>query len=551
LVALTALIAILAGLFSNIDQQAVGGATPSGESIGRGWFWSGDPQASGYDVGFDHAVAYTGQSSGYIQSTIPKPAGFATLMQIFRADEYRGKLLRLSAYVKADRVDGWAGLWMRVDGPGDITLAFDNMQSRSIQGTSDWTRYETVLDVPEDSVNIAFGILMQGNGVVWLDDVQFDVVGRSMATAVPVTPTPEPVSTTPIPRAAMERPLNLDFETGLKGWWSDDASQDYEIGIDPMTAHAGQASGFVQSITPEPKGNGVLAQTLKADEYRGRRVRLSVYAKSAGVEGWADFWVHVLGPEDRTLRSDSRLALGTTDWKRLEIVLDVAEDGVTLEYGISLEGKGRVWIDDAHIEVVGLDVPTTGFGNYVRGPTRPRDLDFEAGVAVGQSSSSWMAGSTNPGDYGIDIDTTAAYTGNASGHIKSKASANGLGFASLSQYIIEYSYLGKRVRLSGYVKTDRAIGSASLWMRVDGRTQMASIDNMRDRSIHGTTDWQRYDVVLDVPRDGIGIAFGALLQGTGEMWFDDLRLEVVGTDVPTTGSPSVMQRQPLDLGFEE
>jgi hypothetical protein len=163
----------------------------------------------------------------------------------------------------------------------------------------------------------------------------------------------------------------------------------------------------------------------------------------------------------------------------------------------------------------------------------------------------WMAGSTNPDDYVIDIDDTVAHTGKASGHIKSQDSANGLGFASLVQNIVENSYLGKRVRLSGYVKTDQVKGSAGLWMRVDGPNQVMSIDNMHDRSILGTTDWQQYYIVLDVPSDSTGIAFGALLEGTGEVWIDDLQLEVVGTDMPTTNSLAVKQEQPLNLDLED
>jgi hypothetical protein len=43
------------------------------------------------------------------------------------------------------------------------------------------------------------------------------------------------------------------------------------------------------------------------------------------------------------------------------------------------------------------------------------------------------------------------------------------------------------------------------------------------------------------------IGFGALLQGKGEIWWDDVQLEVVGADVPTTHP---YQQQPLNLDFE-
>ena len=37
--------------------------------------------------------------------------------------------------------------------------SFDNMQDRSIRGTTDWTRYDVVLNVPENAAMMKFGFL--------------------------------------------------------------------------------------------------------------------------------------------------------------------------------------------------------------------------------------------------------------------------------------------------------------------------------------------------------------------------------------------------------
>jgi hypothetical protein len=82
----------------------------------------------------------------------PKPGGFGTLMQMFEAGEMKDKRYRLTGWTKAAGVSGWAGMWMRVDGPAKgKSLAFDNMRDRPIQGTEDWTKHEIVLDVPEST----------------------------------------------------------------------------------------------------------------------------------------------------------------------------------------------------------------------------------------------------------------------------------------------------------------------------------------------------------------------------------------------------------------
>ncbi|MFT7463502.1 MAG: hypothetical protein ACI9EF_001846 [Pseudohongiellaceae bacterium] len=77
---------------------------------------------------------------------------------------------------------------------------------------------------------------------------------------------------------------------------------------------------------------------------------------------------------------------------------------------------------------------------------------------------------------------------------------------------------------------------------------------MGDRPLKGTTDWVRSEVVLDVPETTLGLAFGALLVGLGELWLADLQLEIVGEDVPTTNlirdQPGAPDR-PVNLEFSE
>ncbi|MCC6485213.1 MAG: AraC family transcriptional regulator, partial [Armatimonadetes bacterium] len=101
--------------------------------------------------------------------SLPGSAGkFATAMQAFPAESYRGKRMRLSAQIKSYDVRGWAGLWMRIDGDGDPpqTLAFDNMQKRPIKGTTAWRTYEVVLDVAPTAKTVNFGFLLNGEGRV-------------------------------------------------------------------------------------------------------------------------------------------------------------------------------------------------------------------------------------------------------------------------------------------------------------------------------------------------------------------------------------------------
>ena len=171
------------------------------EQPAKGWLAAGSNPGD-YQMGADRAVAHSGRASGYVKSNLPEPKGFATLMQMFKAGTYAGKRVRMTGYVKAAAIENWAGLWMRVDGPEGKMLAFDNMQSRPIKGTREWTKYDFVLDVPENSLAIAFGILLSGRGQAWVDDLQFQVVGRD----VPTTNTEE------AGKELSQAPQNLSFE---------------------------------------------------------------------------------------------------------------------------------------------------------------------------------------------------------------------------------------------------------------------------------------------------------------------------------------------------
>src|SRR4051794_24575806 len=86
---------------------------------------------------------------------------FATLMQTIQTDEYQGRRLRLSGWVKATKGVS-ARLWMRVDGEDGNMLAFENMGHRAKNGPFDWTRQVIVLEVIPPAALINYGLIVDG-----------------------------------------------------------------------------------------------------------------------------------------------------------------------------------------------------------------------------------------------------------------------------------------------------------------------------------------------------------------------------------------------------
>lgn len=146
----------------------------------EGWFKAGTKKEN-YTVHVDDQIKYNGAKSVGIRSNegLKKKRSFATVMQRINAKAYRNKKIKISAQIKSEDIKGWAGLWFRIDGHSKREmLGFDNMNDRKIRGTSDWTKYEIIMDVPENSRVLNYGVLLSGKGKVWFDDFNIEIMNE-------------------------------------------------------------------------------------------------------------------------------------------------------------------------------------------------------------------------------------------------------------------------------------------------------------------------------------------------------------------------------------
>ncbi|MBM7363101.1 AraC-like DNA-binding protein [Priestia taiwanensis] len=168
----------------------------------QGWIESGS-HPDDYTIGIDKETAHQGRASAYIKSNGSEAYGFATYMQMFRAHTHRGKRLRMSAFLKTEEAKTGATLWMRVDDKQGEVLQFDNMETRKVRGATEWNTYSVVLDIPEESECIVFGVMLQGPGHVWADSFRFDEVDDK----VPTTNILETMMDN-----LLDEPINLSFD---------------------------------------------------------------------------------------------------------------------------------------------------------------------------------------------------------------------------------------------------------------------------------------------------------------------------------------------------
>jgi C-terminal processing protease CtpA/Prc len=106
---------------------------------------------------------------------------------------------------------------------------------------------------------------------------------------------------------------------------------------------------------------------------------------------------------------------------------------------------------------------------------------------------------------------------------------------SNGQRIDASPYRGKAVHIFGMLQTTNAEQGGGFWTRVDGPNGPVALDNMTDRMLHGTSAWQPFSIVLQVPNEATNIVAGLLLLGHGEISVSHLTIEAVPASTPRTG----------------
>lgn len=153
-------------------------------------------------------------------------------------------------------------------------------------------------------------------------------------------------------------------------------SDQFVIEIDEEFHHSGTASASIKSIVALPNSSGMIAQAIKADDYRGKRVRLSGYVKTQDVTTVAWLFLRAEGPMNYGIDKSPRI-IGTTEWTKHEIVLDIPNSAADIAFGAGLQGAGQIWVDDFQFEIVSPNVPLSARAYYV-GPKQPFSMAVQA-----------------------------------------------------------------------------------------------------------------------------------------------------------------------------
>lgn len=151
---------------------------------------------------------------------------------------------------------------------------------------------------------------------------------------------------------------------------------------------------------------------------------------------------------------------------------------------------------------------------------RPESFDFETiekttrlpvGIQIETSA-----------DYKVSLDSLNAYSGKYCIKIEKDSSIKGETLGGSVSFLIPNYCQGETLRLEAFIKTESiSKGWASIWIQTDG---LPEFDKLKRSGIKGSNDWKMYSIEIPVKKGVSAIRIGAMMNGYGRMWIDQLHL---------------------------
>ncbi|MBF0232680.1 MAG: hypothetical protein HQK65_06530 [Desulfamplus sp.] len=132
--------------------------------------------------------------------------------------------------------------------------------------------------------------------------------------------------------------------------------------------------------------------------------------------------------------------------------------------------------------------------------------------------------------YEVGIDTKIFRSAPDSYFIKSIANDIEKEGYCMLWHIMDKKYFGKRVKISVHLKAEGMVSSAFLFLMTP-----KSEPSRHWKGISKDTDWQEISLVMDIPLAESRVeysCYGISLWNKGQVWIDDLKIEVVDGNTP-------------------
>jgi len=277
----------------------------------------------------------------------------------------------------------------------------------------------------------------------------------------------------------------------------------------------------------------------------GRDLELTVWVRSSQMSGGRGYvmlqayrdTVMNRALDEGTTREQARLSMGfkyaddpqlevgwarqyfsadLEDWTAKTVRLYVPPSTNLVVIRLGLFGSGQVWFDDTRLAV--RPAATTPL---------PLGKNLLANAGFEHPLDAWEFSMPPTPNANIRRDSTTSHSGRFSAQFNSPVKAAFQTYMNACQVWNARNLSGRRVRLSGWGKTENLTDSAYLSIYSTG---LYGVDgSLAGDAFTGTRDWSFYSVEFDVPMNTYTVWARAGMQASaGTTWWDDLKFEVLG-----------------------
>ena len=154
-------------------------SNPSFEKVENGAFtgWVALEHVSrgNYEFVSDTEKFKTAPSS--LRIKMVKPELYGLLRQTIQIEDcWKGKTATLKGHLSIENAnDIGGGLMIQAVQEGNGMLVWNHMQDNIMRGTSDWAPYSVSLKIPENAYYLRIGVMLQGGGTLWADDLTLEI----------------------------------------------------------------------------------------------------------------------------------------------------------------------------------------------------------------------------------------------------------------------------------------------------------------------------------------------------------------------------------------
>lgn len=142
--------------------------------------WYVYPERAGYKALATHDGCQSAPSCGILFAPPETPASGGAIVQTVDATQYRGKTVRLRAWVR-----------LASSAPDDVAHLFiqdrNDLRAREIRG-QEWAEYDAIRPIDPASSTMSFGLMLNGTGSARIERVRLDIVPDGEAMPLSVAP---------------------------------------------------------------------------------------------------------------------------------------------------------------------------------------------------------------------------------------------------------------------------------------------------------------------------------------------------------------------------